>query len=95
MSDDDYQGADPIESGERMVYLVPSDTHPGQRYRFDLLANGGAGECACRDWRIRRWPAIKAGRPLGTRATLCRHGMKARRHFLNGLLAAMAESEGS
>lgn len=92
---DDFEGAHPKETNERMVYEVPSDTRAGRTYRVDLLANGGAGQCSCKDWATRRWPAIKEGRTAGCRATLCRHGIKARRHFLNGLLARMATEEGS
>ncbi len=79
--------------GERMVYLVASATHPGRTYRVDLLAENGASRCACRDWDTRRGPAITRGEPHGTRATLCRHGIIARRHFLNALLADMARAE--
>ncbi len=95
MSDEDtFDGAAPKETTERMVYCVPSYTKTGRSYRVDLTANGGYSQCECTDWSTRRWPAIKAGRPMGTRATLCCHGLKARRHFLNGLLVAMAQSEG-
>ncbi len=79
--------------GERMVYLVASATSPGKRYRVDLIANAGAGWCECKDFATRRGPAIDAGRPHGTRSTLCRHGIIARRHFLNALLADMARAE--
>lgn len=97
MSDDDFnEGPAPKETNERMVYSVWSDSNSkAPPYRVDLLANGGAGECSCKDWRTRRWSAIKAGFPHGTRATLCRHGIKARRHFLNALLKRMAQEEGS
>lgn len=83
-----------IESeGERMVFLVRSATDPTKQYRVDLLAFGGAGQCHCADWGTRRWPAIRDGKPHGTRATLCRHGILARRYFLNKLLADMAKIE--
>lgn len=78
---------------ERMVFLVRSATHPKQRYRVDLTAHNGYGECICVDWGTRRGPAIKKGEPIGTRATMCRHVIAARNYFLNGLLRAMAESE--
>lgn len=95
MPTDEYQGAHPKETGDRMCYEVPSDTRVGRSYRVDLLAHGGAGQCSCKDWNTRRWPAIRDGQMHGTRATLCRHGIKARRHFLNGLLSRMAKEEGS
>ena len=83
-----------VASGtERMVYLVSSKSRPGSRYRVDLLANKGAGQCACRDWEIRRWPAIRDGKPMGTKETLCRHEILARRHFLNMLLQTLAKEE--
>lgn len=82
--------------GERMVYLVPSRTNPkATPYRVDLLALGGYSQCHCVDWQTRRWPAIRDGAPAGTRATLCRHGVLARRHFLNQLLREMAAGETS
>lgn len=93
---DDFEGAHPRETNERMVYEVPSDSNPKRLpYRVDLLANGGAGQCDCKDWANRRWPNIKAGMMHGTRATLCRHGIKTRRYFLNKVLERMAAEEGS
>lgn len=84
----------PIPSpGEHMVYLVPSASNSTRTYRVDLIANGGAGECACKDWATRRGPAVKDGQPHGTRETLCKHLIAARRHFLNGLLASLAKQE--
>ncbi len=79
--------------GERMCYRVQSTNPKKIPYRVDLTAHAGASECACKDWITRRWPAIKAGEPIGTRRTMCRHVILARRYFLNGLLQAMAEEE--
>lgn len=88
---DEYQIT---ETGERMCYKLQSATNPKKpAYRVDLIANGGAGECSCKDWSTRRGPAIRAGEPVGTRRTLCKHAILARRHFLNGLLAELAKSE--
>jgi len=78
---------------ERMVYAVESDTPDNPPYRVDLLANGGKGGCSCRDWETRRSPAIKAGDPIGTPSTMCKHVVRARGYFLNGLLAMMAREE--
>ncbi len=87
---------DPVPDGTaRMVWLCPSASNPGKSYRVDLLAMGGYGECQCVDWATRRGPAIKAGMPPGTRATLCRHGIATRRLFLNQLLAEMSRQESS
>lgn len=80
-------------TGERMCYNVPSSSNPKRTYRVDLIAQGGFGECTCKDWATRRGPAIKAGEPPGTRATMCRHVILARRFFLNSLLAEMAAAE--
>ena len=76
-----------------MVWNVPSDTHAGRSYRVDLVAEGGYGRCDCTDWNTRRWPAIKAGAAPGSRAVLCKHEIKARRYFLNALLAELATQE--
>lgn len=81
------------DTGDAMVYSVRSNTNPARRYRCDLIAENGYGRCDCKDWGTRRWPAIKAKRPAGVRATLCRHLIAARRHFLNGLLRALAMEE--
>ena len=80
-------------TGERMVFQVQSRTDPKTRYRVELIAEGGATRCACRDWATRRWPNIKAGMPHGTRSTLCIHGIAARREFLNDLLHRIASDE--
>lgn len=78
---------------ETMVFAVRSRTNKKTEYRCDLLSNGGFGECACRDWAIRRWPAIKAGAEPGTRDALCIHLIAARRFFLNDLLQEMSKNE--
>lgn len=82
--------------GETMVYDVQSASRPARTYRtyrVDLLANSGGIRCACRDHSIRRQPAIDDGKPLLTRATTCKHGWAALRHFNLGLLARMANAE--
>ncbi len=84
--------AEVIPTGDRMVYGVLS-SKGRKRYRVDLIAEGGFGSCACPDFGIRRWPNIKEGAEMGTRAVLCRHLILARRYFLNELLRSLAESE--
>ena len=79
-------------TAERMVYSVESDTAP-HPYRVDLLANGGIGQCSCRDWETRRSPAIRAGAAIGTPASMCKHVLRARNYFLDGLLTTMASTE--
>lgn len=81
-----------IEDG-RYSYQVRSEVRSNKFYRVDLVANGGFGECSCTDWATRRLPAIKLGEEMGD-ATLCKHVAKARTHFLNHLLQALAEQEG-
>lgn len=81
------------ETSETMVFAVPSDSRKGTVYRGDLLAEGGFGRCSCTDWGTRRWPNIKPGAEPGTRQTMCKHVQRARRYFLNQLLARMAKSE--
>jgi len=79
-------------TNERMVYSVESDYIP-HPYRVDLLANGGIGQCSCRDWETRRSPAIRAGATIGTPVSMCKHVLKARNYFLDGLLTTMASTE--
>jgi hypothetical protein len=82
-------------TGERMVYSVSSERIADKAYRVDLVAMGGASQCGCADWTMRRAAAIARGEPIGTRATMCKHVLHARRHFTNELLRRMAkESEG-
>ena len=76
-----------------MVFRVASRSRPGRSYRVDLLFGGGAGRCACKDFGVRRQPALDAGGMSWTAATTCVHCRAAARHFLRGLLAAMAKQE--
>jgi hypothetical protein len=78
---------------ERYVYEVRSERNPRVKYRVDIVAEGGATRCSCKDWNTRRWPNIKAGKPHGLRSTLCKHGIAARRVFLNEMLATLARIE--
>ena len=84
---------EPVATGDRLTWTVQSDSKPNVRYRVDLLANGGLGECSCKDWAMRRGPAGRAGGAPGTRATLCRHLIKVRRYFLNEVLRELAAKE--
>ena len=93
MNPDLVTGADPSPTTERFVYNVASDTRKGLIYRVDLLANGGLGECSCKDWSTRRRPAGRTGASPGTRAVLCRHLIKVRRYFLNEMLRQLAAKE--
>ncbi len=83
----------PIPTGDRFVYRVASNTKAGRYYLIDLVANGGLGECSCKDWQTRRGPAGRAGGSPGTRAVLCRHLITCRRHFLNQLFSELARYE--
>lgn len=76
--------------GECLRYYVSSATNPNAPHMVDLSENHGNGACSCRDWITRRNPAIKAGAPLFTRATSCRHVLAARRYFTIATLTEMA-----
>lgn len=80
-------------NGERMVWLASSESNPSKEYRVDLTAMGGAGQCQCADWTMRRATAIAKGLPLGTRLTCCKHILEVRRIFLNQCLKALAEQD--
>lgn len=79
--------------GERYVYEVPSDRNARIYYRVDLTANDGAGECSCRDWATRRYPALKKGAPPLTQASCCKHQRRALWFFLRDLMPALAKQE--
>lgn len=76
-----------------MVFLIRSDTNPKVQYRCDLLANKGAGRCACIDFATRRQPKIDAGAPAWTADTVCRHTKRAAWHLLRLTLADLAAKE--
>lgn len=75
--------------GERLRYRVHSEARPQNVYLVDLLANGGQGECTCKDWSCRCWPIVREGGKAR-----CKHITAARAHFLDHLLATMAAIEG-
>lgn len=83
----------PVPTGDRMVWLVPSDTIAGVTYRVDMLANGGNGWCSCIDFATRRQPALDKGAAGHTDATLCRHGKRVIRYFARDLFRDLARSE--
>ncbi len=85
--------ADPIPTEDRMVYEVPSDTRAGRKYRVDLLANAGAGQCSCTDFGTRRQSAIDSGGAPWTKATSCEHTRRVAWYVLRGLLKCMAQEE--
>lgn len=81
------------ETGERMVYLLRSDTNPRRAHRVDLPALGGFSECSCKSWRTRAVVGIKAGLPAGEDSTTCKHVRRARTYLLNEILRRVALSE--
>jgi hypothetical protein len=81
------------ETSERMVFLVRSDTNPKRQYRVDLLANSGAGKCACTDHGTRRQPNLDTGRTPWTKSTACKHLFRAGLHVLRTTLPEMAAQE--
>ncbi len=84
---------DPVPTGERMVYLVPSEARPSVRYRVDLLDNGGGGRCQCTDYGTRRQPFLDSGGDAFEPRGSCKHVRKARLFFLRGLLTEMSNQE--
>lgn len=84
--------SDVKETGDRLTYLVKSESGP-KWYRCDLLAMSGYGQCQCRDWEMRRSAGVARKLAMGTAATACKHLLKARLYFLNGLLVRMAKEE--
>lgn len=93
MFDDYIIGPRPERTEERFVYLVPSDKNPKRKYRVDMTANNGGGECACMDFAARRQPAIKAGKPLFSMATTCRHSRRVFAYFFMELMRDLAYKE--
>lgn len=77
-----------LETGDRLVFHVRSETRRGKVYKVDLLAHDGRSECICKDWQCRCWPIVKEG---GRAA--CKHVRAARDYFLDDLLAVMAARE--
>jgi len=80
-------------TNRRYCYMVPSDSHKGRGYEVDLTANNGGGHCPCRDFAFRRQPALDAGAPPLTQATMCRHLRLALWFFLRDLMPAIAKQE--
>lgn len=82
---------------DRMVFEVRSRSAAKRgkvaRYRVDLLAFGGHGQCHCKSWQTRNWPKIRDGGSIGAPATVCWHVKMARWYFLNQLLELMAKQE--
>ncbi len=82
----------PVEpTGDFMVYLVRSDKNPRIQYRCDMLANGGAGHCACKDWSTRRQPALDEGKPALTKETACKHVLRAAWYLIREELKRLAK----
>src|SRR4051812_5523383 len=82
-------GPAPIETGERYVYLVPSDRNPKVKYRVDLLANNGAGWCQCTDFGTRRQVNLDAGMCPLLKDTTCKHLRRTVRHFNRRLFGSL------
>jgi hypothetical protein len=81
------------QTQERYVYAVPSESNPRVSYRVDIVANGGAGRCACTDFGTRRQPNLDAGMPMHTRDTSCKHVRAVHQYFLRELLSELAHIE--
>lgn len=93
LQNESADGPLPIATGERMVFLVPSDHNPAVRYRVDLTANNGAGWCECPDFSTRRQPNLEAGLPTLLAATTCKHVRRSWRFVDRRIAADIARSE--
>lgn len=81
------------QTNERYVYEVDSASDPGSSYRVDLVANGGRGECSCRDFETRRMPAIRRGAAIRSDEATCRHVRAVQEYFLVEMLKALSARE--
>lgn len=68
-------------AGEAMRFLCESWSQKRAPYLVDLSDNQGNGSCVCTDFITRRNPAIRAGAPLFTRETSCRHLIAVRKYW--------------
>lgn len=81
------------ETGDRMVFLVPSDKNPEVKYRVDCLANGGAMWCSCKDWSVVRQPRLDRGEKPVTARTCCKHATTLIFALIRQRFKEMAQSE--
>ncbi len=80
-------------TGDFMVYLCPSDKNPKIKYRCDMLANGGAGHCACKDWSTRRQPALDDGKLSLTKESACKHVIRVAWYLIREELKRLAREQ--
>lgn len=80
----------PIQ-GEALRYHVQSWSDPQHPHLVDLSEHGGNGECSCKDFATRRWPAIRDGATLFTDETSCRHIKAARWYWMKHSLEDAAK----
>ena len=73
-------GVWPVE-GEALVYLVDSDSRPGEPYRVDLRMYGGHGCCGCMDFVTRKQTHLANG-AAPREAWECKHIRRAKRYYL-------------
>lgn len=67
-------------AGERFRFHVESWSDPKHPHLVDLAEHNGRGECSCENWKMKRWPRIKANE---TTAFRCRHVESAWTFYLN------------
>lgn len=90
-----------VESkGEPIVYLVPSNEHPGQPHRVDLSEANGLGSCSCRDWETNvarnrkahpgQWHFYGTPNDKNPQRSMCRHINEAQQKLLMTILPEMA-----
>lgn len=71
-------------AGERLVYLVRSESDPDSRYRVDLEADGFNGVCDCRWFQCHVAPLR---RTTQDKSHVCKHIEKVLPHFARQILA--------
>lgn len=86
---------EPVPTGDFLVWHVRSEVAPEVVYRVDMEANAGNGWCSCRDHQTRRQPAIDAGAPGHTDATLCKHQKRVRDYVFARMCRDFALSRAS
>ncbi len=79
---------------ERYVYSVQSEKNPKKWYRVDMVANGGAGQCECPNFRTVKQQAIDQGAAPCTTFSRCKHLKAVHEYFLPEILKTLASVEG-
>ncbi len=84
----------PIE-GEELRFYAESWSDPKNPHLCDLSFFEGNGRCSCKDFDTRRGVAIRAGKPMFSRATSCRHLIAVRVYWMQDELRKRAKLLGA